>query len=46
MTDTRHQMYSYESPRIEARTPIDGPLVGGEISSNSDTFDSASFTRI
>jgi hypothetical protein len=46
MTDTRDHTNRYESPQIEARTPIDGPLIGGEISSNSDTFDSATFTHI
>jgi hypothetical protein len=44
MTDTRDHTNSYESPQIEARTPIDGPLIGGATSSSVPT--SASFTHI
>lgn len=45
MTEAHDQTNRYDAPRIEGRTAIDGPLIGGAISSNTDGA-SASFTHV
>jgi hypothetical protein len=46
MTDTPERTHGYEPPRVEGRVAIDGPLIGGAVSSNADTAQSAAFTHI